>query len=240
MQNNTKGTASLDVSGDRIEINLYCPANCVDGIVLFCHGFPGNNRLSKLASSLKNKLVVEINYRGDKNCEGKFSFLGSITDIISTVINYIKKTKYKDMPITALGYSMGGFYVLYAIRGRPTLFSDMILLNPVVDTEALFSNKLLMEELWESARDILSLEDPSFYDLEITLINEKLNPMNFASELKIPISVVQSTADEVLSPEIVERFYRQLNCQKKLFKIPGGKHDLGGNEEQLLKAIRGF
>ena len=240
MRNNTKETDSLNVGEDWIKINLYHPADCVDGIVLFCHGFPGNNRLPKLASSLKNKLVVEINYRGDESCEGKFSFLGSVIDVVSTVINYIKKTKYKDMPITALGYSMGGFYALYAIRGKPTLFNEMVLLNPVVDTKAFFSDKLLMEELWESARDTLSLEDQSFYDMEMGLIGEKLNPMDFASKLKLPITVLQSTADEVLSPEIAEEFYRRLNCKKKFFKIPNGKHDLEGNEGQLLKAICGF
>ena len=232
-------TVSLNVNGDNIKIKSYYPTDRIDEIILFCHGFPGNSRLPELAPSLKNRLVVEINYKGDKGCEGKFSFLGSITDVISTVTNYIRKTKYRNVPITALGYSMGSFYTLYATRGKPTLFNKVILLNPVVDTKALFSNELLMEELWESARNILSLEVPLFYKMEIELINRDLNPMDFASKLKIPISIVQSTDDEVLSPEIAEEFYHKLNCEKKFFKIPGGKHDLKGNEKQLLKAICG-
>ena len=110
-------------------------------------------------------------------------------------------------------------------------------MNPVVDTEAFFSNESLMEELWSYAGGILSLEKPLFYNEEIKLINESSNPMDFASELKIPISIVQSTADEVLLPEIAKGFCGLLNCEKSYFEIPDANHDLEGNEEQLIQAI---
>ena len=63
--------------------------------MLFCHGFPGSSRLNLLCDNLKNSSIslVEINYRGDKKSEGKFSFLGSIKDI-RTVASYLKE-KYK-------------------------------------------------------------------------------------------------------------------------------------------------
>jgi predicted alpha/beta-fold hydrolase len=87
-------------------------------ILLFCHGFPGSSRLVSLYDNLKNNSIsiVEINYRGDKKSEGKFSFLGSIKDIKTASI--FLKEKYK-LPLYALGYSMGGFYVSNIIINEP-------------------------------------------------------------------------------------------------------------------------
>ena len=238
-KNMKKERVSLNVCGDEIEVDFYHPIGDVKKVLLFCHGFPGTNRLPELASSLEHELVVEVNYRGDENCGGNFSFLGSIDDVTTTV-DYIRNRYGQHMSVTALGYSMGGFYAANAMKNQPSLFNEVILLNPVVDTKTFSPNELLMEELWLYAGGILSLEKPLFYDEEIKLINESLNPMDFASELKIPISVVQSTDDEVLLPETAEDFYYLLNCKKRLFQIPNAKHDLEGNEEQLIQAIRGF
>jgi len=231
-----KERAGLDICRNRIIVDLYHPLGDAREVLLFCHGFPGTNRLPKLALSLKRKLVAEVNYKGDKNCGGNFSFLGSMENIITTV-DYIRNRYGQHLPITALGYSMGGFYVTNVMRDKPSLFDKVILLNPVVDTKAFFSDKLLMEELWSYAEDTLSLEDCLFYNKEIKLINGSLNPMDFASELKVPISIIQSTDDEVLLPEITKRFYRLLDCEKNYLKIPKAKHDLEGDEEQLIQTI---
>ena len=92
-----------------------------------------------------------------------FSFLGSIKDI-RTVATHLKE-KYK-VPLHALGYSMGGFYVTNIINKEPGIFDHIILLNPVVDTISLFSNKQLMDQLWEHAKNILSLKPTKDYKEE--------------------------------------------------------------------------
>jgi len=223
-----------------IVIEQYGVMENFDKIILFCHGFPGTNRLVNLEEALKNKPVsiVEINYRGDKKSGGKFSFLGSMADIL-TVARYLKRS-YGSIPIYAIGYSMGGFYVANLLNLYPSIFDGVILLNPVVDTEAFFSDKALMDDLWKYARDILSLRSQAFYEKEIIRINQRNNPMKFAHRIKTPIIIVQSGDDEVLDPEIVKKFFvaLELNCvEKRLFWIPNAKHDLMGDEEQLLRAI---
>ena len=152
-----KTELSLYIDGSKIIFEYYGDINNAKKIVLFCHGFPGSSRLVLLGNNLKNSAIslVEINYRGDKKSEGEFSFLGSIKDI-RTVASYLKE-KYK-VPLHALGYSMGGFYVTNIINKEPDIFDQIILLNPVVDTMSLFSNKLLMDQLWEHAKNILSLK----------------------------------------------------------------------------------
>ena len=206
-------------------------------ILLFCHGFPGSSRLKSLWENLKNKsiAVVEINYRGDKKSEGKFSFLGSIIDI-KTIAIFLKE-KYK-VPLYALGYSMGGFYVSNIINEDPNIFEKVILLNPVVDSMALFSNNLLMDELWQHAKNILSLKTPETYKYEITRVISDLNPIGFVKQLKNNIVIIQSTGDEVLEPKLAKKFYNLLNSKKSYVEIPNKKHDLMGDEKELLDALR--
>ena len=206
-------------------------------ILLFCHGFPGLSRLVRLYDNLKNNSIsiVEMHYRGDKKSEGKFSFLGSIKDI-KTASNFLKE-KYK-LPIYALGYSMGGFYVSNIIINDPNVFEKVILLNPVVDSMALFSNKPLIDELWIHAKNILSLNKPETYKEEITRVISDLNPIGFVKQIKNNIVIIQSTGDEVLEPKLAKKFYNLLNSKKSYVEIPNKKHDLMGDEKELLDALR--
>ena len=128
---------SIEVDRSVIVCEQYGDIKNAKKILLFCHGFPGSSRLVSLFDNLKNNSIsiVEMNYRGDKKSEGKFSFLGSIKDI-KTASNFLKE-KYK-LPLYALGYSMGGFYVSNIIINDPNVFEKVILLNPVVDSMALF------------------------------------------------------------------------------------------------------
>jgi alpha-beta hydrolase superfamily lysophospholipase len=122
---------------------------------------------------------------------------------VRTVVSYLKE-KYK-APLHALGYSMGGFYVTNIINKEPHVFEKVMLLNPVVDAMALFSNKPLMNKLWEHAKNILSLKLPEDYEEEISKIISELNPIEFAEKLKS--NIIQSTSDEVLAPELTKRLF---------------------------------
>ena len=236
MKTAKKTELSLYIDGSKIIFEHYDDINNAKKIVLFCHGFPGSSRLVRLCDNLKNSPIslVEINYRGDKKSEGKFSFLGSIKDI-RTVANHLKE-KYK-VPLHALGYSMGGFYVTNIINKDPHIFEKIILLNPVVDILALFSNKSLMEKLWRNAENILSLKTTEDYNEEIRLVTSKFNPIEFAKKLKSNITIIQSTSDEVLDPKLAKRFYSLLNGEKSYLEVPNTTHDLMGDEKELIGAV---
>ena len=231
-----KTELSLNIDGSKIVCEHYGDINNAKKIVLFCHGFPGSSRLVLLGNNLKNSAIslVEINYRGDKKSEGKFSFLGSIKDI-RAVASHLKE-KYK-VPLHALGYSMGGFYVTNLINKEPDIFDQITLLNPVVDTMSLFSNKQLMDELWEHANNILSLKPTEDYKEEISMVIGKLNPLGFAEKLKSKITIIQSTKDEVLAPELAKKFYTLLRCEKSYREVVNATHDLMGDEKELIDAI---
>ena len=236
METIKKTELSLNIDGSKIVCEHYGDINNAKKIVLFCHGFPGSSRLVLLGNNLKNSSIslVEINYRGDKKSEGKFSFLGSIKDI-RAVASHLKE-KYK-VPLHALGYSMGGFYVTNIINKEPDIFDQITLLNPVVDTMSLFSNKQLMDQLWEYANNILSLKPTEEYKEEISMVIGKLNPLGFAEKLKSKITIIQSTKDEVLAPELAKKFYTLLVCEKSYQEVVNKMHDLMGDEKELIDAI---
>ena len=236
METIKKKELSLYIDGSKIIFEYYGNINNAKKIVLFCHGFPGSSRLVLLGNNLKNSAIslVEINYRGDKKSEGKFSFLGSIKDI-RTVASYLKE-KYK-VPLHALGYSMGGFYVTNLINKEPDIFDQITLLNPVVDTMSLFSNKQLMDQLWEHAKNILSLKPTEDYKEEISMVIGKLNPLGFAEKLKSKITIIQSTKDEVLAPKLAKKFYSVLSCKKNYQEVVNATHELLGDEKELIDAI---
>ena len=236
MINDIKTELSLDIDGNEIICDQYGDISNAKIILLFCHGFPGSSRLVDLFDNLKNKSIslVEINYRGDKKSEGKFSFLGSIEDI-KNVANFLKE-KYK-APLHALGYSMGGLYVSNITKKFPNLFEKVILLNPVVDSMMLFSDMLLMDELWIHAKNILSLKSHKAYEEEISRIISDFNPMDFVEKLKNNIIIVQSTNDEILDPKLAKKFYFLLKGEKRYIEILNKTHDLMGDEEELLAVL---
>ena len=236
METIKKTELSLYIDGSKIIFEHYGDINNAKKIVLFCHGFPGSSRLILLGNNLKDSAIslVEIHYRGDKKSEGKFSFLGSIKDI-RTVASHLKE-KYK-VPLHALGYSMGGFYVSNIINKEPFVFDQIILLNPVVDTISLFSNKQLMDQLWEHAKNILSLKPTEDYEEEISEVIGKLNPLGFVEKLTNKITIIQSTKDEVLASELVKKFYTLLSCEKSYREVVNATHDLMGDEKELIDAI---
>ncbi len=232
METSRRRQFSIDIDGCRIVCEHYGHIENPEEILLFCHGFPGSSRLVRLSEWVKAipVSIVEINYRGDRKSEGKFSFTGSVTDI-RTVAGYLKE-HYK-IPVHALGYSMGGCYVSNIVNSDPHLFDKVFLVNPVTDTVSLFSNKVLTSELWKQAEAILSLQTPEAYEKELNLVTGVLNPMKFAHKIESNITIVQSTADEVLEPDLAERFYSLLKCKKSFHKVPDGKHDLMGDEKEL-------
>ena len=236
METIKKTELSLNIDGSKIIFEYYGDINNAKKIVLFCHGFPGSSRLILLGNNLKDSAIslVEIHYRGDKKSEGKFSFLGSIKDI-RTVASHLKE-KYK-VPLHALGYSMGGFYVSNIINKEPFVFDHIILLNPVVDTISLFSNKQLMDQLWEHAKNILSLKPTEDYEEEISEVIGKLNPLGFVEKLTNKITIIQSIKDEVLAPELAKKFYTLLSCEKSYRGVVNATHDLMGDEKELIDVI---
>lgn len=236
MENFDANVLSLSIEQQAIQVDIHGNLNKADKIVLFCHGFPGTDRLSRLKNmvDVETLAIAEMNYRGDRNCEGFFSFLGSMADIHAVAL-HLKKTYHK--PIRAFGLSMGGFYCANLAFRYPELFSDVVLLNAVVNPADLFGNHLLMKELWEVASQMLTLRTQQEYTKEIAEILSAYNPMQFAGVIRCPVRVVQASGDDITPPEFAREFYDKLSCHKTYHEIPNAGHGLQGDEEVLIASI---
>ena len=228
-------TLDIKVNNEIVSSRIFSKGSA-NKIILFCHGFPGTNRLDKLKTSLENQPLefVEINYRGDKLSEGKFSFLGSIEDV-TAVAKYLR-AKNKSAKIYALGCSGGGFYVLHAEKENPGIFDKIILLNSLLNAEFLEkSNK--MNQLWKVAEKILTLNSNKFYKIELKKVIKKHNPMKFAHEIKAEIKIVQSINDELFSTNVTRLFNSKLSKSSKIEWVQKKGHDLEGNERELVREL---
>ena len=225
----------LQINNEKIVYYEYATDKPIKSIVIFCHGFPGGNRLTTMAESLIDSgvLLIEANYRGDEGCEGKFSFFGSMDDIEALTNNL--KQQYINVPITALGFSAGGFFLCCIARKQPDLFDKIVLLNPLLDVA--FTRTPIMEVLWEEARQSLSLHDMDFYNDEIEKMHQEYNPIIFAPEIIPKINIVQSSNDEVLSPDTVREFYDKLPNPGELVWIKGAGHGLRGDEPEIINTL---
>ena len=208
-------------------INCHNYKFCKEKVLIFAHGFPGTNRLPKLIPHLNKKGVawVEINYKGDKYTNDKFSFIGSIKDI-KNGINFIRE-KFNPIYLNILGYSYGGFCTLNLIRTHREFFNKIILLNPVIDAN-FFKIHPIMPTLWNIAKNILNLREKNYYEKEIDELINRYNPIEFKKELPKRIYIIQSTNDMLCPFNQAKKFAKEIEAI--FIPLRGKSHDLEGDE----------
>ena len=62
--------------------------------------------------------------------------------------------------------------------------------------------------------------------------------MGFVEKLNSNIIIIQSSCDEVLEPKLAKKFYSLINSKKSYVEMPNKKHDLMGDEKELIDALR--
>ncbi len=225
-------TLITNVEGEKVVTKLYNTKYFNKKIILFCHGFPGTNRVDKLKD---NKLgIAEINYRGDKLSDAKFSLIGSMLDIKEVAKNLRKN--YPQAQIYGLGYSYGGLCILNIIHELNDIFDKVFLLNSVIDAKFLIENPLI-PKLWESAKDVLNLRDDEYYRKEVKLLVKEYNPLDFVKELNTEITIFQATEDEDIPIATTKLFYNNLKGKKKYISIFNRDHDIFGDEKELFEIL---
>jgi pimeloyl-ACP methyl ester carboxylesterase len=222
---------TVNSNNTTLPLLLHNPHHAQNKIVVFCHGFPGSNRLHNLHKPLDEHgyAIAEVIYSGDKESQGKFSFIGVIQNIIDSV--KILKQKFPKAKYTALGFSYGGFAIANIVHKEPRLFDKVCLLNPLIDTLFLTKNSQ-MQELLTEANDAIKLQDINFHKNEFAIIQKDYHPPN----LTLPkFTLIQSTHDEILSPKVSHDFCKEKNGH--YVEIENGTHVVNGDEKVLIEAI---
>lgn len=228
----------IKLSGRTLSLYIYPPKGQIKSAVLFCHGFPGKNRLPKLAPILSKTghVLIELNYSGDKASTGTFSFIGCSKDIIACA-KFVRR-KYPKLPIIGLGYSAGGMYLVNSLGKTSQFFDKLVLLCPAVNPD-FFLNSHLMDEIWPDAGKILRLRNKAFYHKELKRCVRSYNPMRKTSSITTPLTLVFAEREQILSNQDMRKFFQLIKGKKQLLHIPNASHELRGNEKEIVKAIIG-
>ncbi len=223
------------VDDSRVKTKLYLPHGTMSKLVIFCHGFPGTNRLPGLAPALieHNVGLAEVGYRGDAGCEGKFSFFGSGFDVNESY-DALREI-YPETPMELLGYSAGGFYSQYFFTVWHPRLERIVLLNSVIYLGVL---GILGDDLWNEAAQILSLNERSFYSSELMNLRKWEATLAYhVNNINVPVDMVHSKNDEIIPYGSAKQFFKENDCTRNFVTIPNKGHILDGNEPELLSVL---
>lgn len=185
--------------------------------IIYLHGFQSSSRSQK-ATAFEHFLQQSADYKAIEFISPDLPFPPAKTlDVVEQLL--------KDKPQAVLmGSSMGGFYAAYCSQ----LYSiPAVLINPVVDADALFS-RMLGQEL----ENVYTHERYRFTEHDLDLLRTISNNKLSAADI---LFVLLETGDEVLDYRLAENRYA--SCAKKV--IPGGNHRFQ-NFENCLPEIMNF
>jgi len=120
-------TIALDHHGVRMNGLIYQAAGKgPHPVVLFLHGFPGNEKNLDLAQAARRAgwAAIYFNYRGSWGSGGTFSFTNALEDV-ATALAWIRTPKnalahgFDPTRLAIVGHSFGGWLALQASRTEP-------------------------------------------------------------------------------------------------------------------------
>jgi pimeloyl-ACP methyl ester carboxylesterase len=193
--------------------------------VVFLHGFPADSGKNEdIAHNLAEEVGVDsflLHFKGLGQSSGLFSFQSSIEEAMA-LSSYLKaELGYSSLFL--VGHSWGGLVAMNLLRRRPEWFGSSVLMAPY----CLMPEAETVEEI---VRDFISSElllrhntyDASSLTQDFNRVAADSAPLNFASEMKLPIDhvlVVQGTNDEVSVPFGAGLLVDSLKGAAKLIEI---------------------
>ncbi len=119
---------SIASHGDRMNGLIYeAPGGGPHPVVIFLHGFPGNERNLDLAQAVRRAgfQAIYFDYRGTWGSAGTFSFAHGLEDV-NAVLDWVKapensaKYHFDTSRIAIVGHSYGGWLTLMTALHEPT------------------------------------------------------------------------------------------------------------------------
>jgi len=196
-------------TSDGLLINgWYIPAPGSKQVLLFFHGNAGNISHRGESVAIFHRLGLDvfiIDYRGYGASQGKPTEAGLYLDA-QAAWDYLKKTRaYRDEDIIVFGRSLGA--------------SVAAQLAAQVHPRA-----LIVESAMSSARDFANEVFPLLSRL--VLLRYRFDTVASVRHTIVPVLVLHSRADEIMSYSLGEKVFREANEPKSFFELKGG-HNSG-------------
>lgn len=220
----------------RIDLGVTEPSHAVGTIVL-CHGFPGTNLNLPLATALASLgyRTVLFRYAGVDDPTAAWTFDGSAADC-ATALRVARSEG--PGPVIALGYSIGGFHVVRALRTAPALADALVLLGPVLSLTSfrahLMSRGDDADRFISEGRGLLT-GDASARITAYRALEREEQPLAFGAALAIRTVVVAGVADPIVPGDDVRTVVATWRDATAL--LVNDDHDYAKSAAHIAEAI---
>lgn len=204
--------------GNNIRCKLYFQdIKNIRKMVVFCHGFSGHkdNRAAerfaeKMISKYKNSAMVTFDWPSHGDDVKKRLHLTDCTTYLNLVLSYIRQN-YKVDELYAYATSFGGYLLLKYIYEQENPFKKIALRCPAVNMYEVLSHTILlnddMERLQKGKSILVGFDRKVMIDMDFLNDLKKYDIsqwdfLDYAEDMLI----LQGTADEVVSYEVVNDF----------------------------------
>jgi len=253
------------IFGDKIETEVaYNGKN--RPFVVFCHGFPGNEKNRDIAYELFQKGVSTaiVKYRGVENSGGEFKFTGAVYDIKSAMSDLHDKYGLREDNMALVGYSYGGLFSINLCYDKPDI-KNLVCISPVVNLEKFLKEGTIGGILRDGVSKVRgSLDSWKYQQSELKQFNDPAKKMVVVGQdSPLPVKgpdgkkrdtysgktmierlnldsllVVHGTYDDDVSMAHSRILFDGANAPKKsLGYIPIAGHDYVGARRKLIKVV---
>jgi fermentation-respiration switch protein FrsA (DUF1100 family) len=234
--------------GLRIFGEMYLPARSPAPFpsLFICHGIPGKTKgaddpgypAHAARFCREGFLVVIFNFRGTGASEGNFDILGWARDLEGGLDYLSRRSEVDRERIYLMGFSGGGAVAIYVAAHRKEIGGVISLASPA-EFEDLLTGRGLTDFLVHS-REVGIIRDPLFPSSipEWRKTFETVKPVQWIDQIPPrPLLLIQGSADEVVDPLHVHRFYEKVKGRAELYWIEGAGHRLRLEERAMNKAL---
>lgn len=195
-------------------------------------------------------LVIQPQFRGSSGfgarhlLAGRGEWGGKMQSDLRDALTHLVKDGIVDQrKVCIVGWSYGGYAALAGAAFDGSLYRCAVSINGVADV-----TRMLKQEKREENRyfDVYSYWQHVVGNGEVNEeFTDRISPARFASQVEIPVMLIWSNEDEIVSPDQSKRMWKALRkvdkpVEKLIFKGEGHSFDDSANRAKTLDAIVDF
>jgi pimeloyl-ACP methyl ester carboxylesterase len=213
--------------GERIELDVLAGTS---PCYLFLHGL-GSARTGEKSTALlaharsKGRAFCRFDFRGHGGSSGRLghSTISELIDDGSTVLELIG-------PSILFGSSLGGLVSAFLAARHPELVRGLVLLSPA------FGFLHRMDRRLDAQGRMFTSEGTGFrVEPRVLADAAALDEASLPRRIQAPLLLVHGTADDVVPPQLSERFFAEVPHDRKAFwLVPDGDHRLNKEVGEVL------
>jgi alpha-beta hydrolase superfamily lysophospholipase len=210
-------------------------------LVIFCHGLGSSQNSRKI-----KKFILKLMKKGINSFTFDFAHHGKSTGNfekltvkqslhdLKTIIQYVRKLKFVSN-VSIIASSYGGLIASTLAQKYPEL-RTLVLLAPLT----YFKSKYNM------THDIVLWKKKGYEERKLDRLNYsyyksgiKYNSIKNACKIKAATLIIHGDKDTVVPISQSKKFYKELNCKKKIYIVKGADHDWVGYLDSVVnKSVR--